>query len=137
MDNRGVGGDRFKILGVKGREILDSRGNPTIRVEVVTSVGRASASVPSGASTGLHEAVELRDHNSSRFHGWGVLKAVQNVEQVVAAKLVGEDCRRQEVVDKILLSLDGTENKALKQTATYVYLPSVGMAEEWKELRRL
>ena len=98
---------------VEAREILDSRGNPTIEVDVVTadgSVGRAA--VPSGASTGAHEAVELRDGDKSRYGGKGVLTAVRNVAETIGPALVGADAADQAGVDGILLALDGTPNKA-------------------------
>jgi enolase len=97
---------------IEAREILDSRGNPTVEVDVILedgSMGRAA--VPSGASTGEHEAVELRDGDKSRFLGKGVLKAVQNVNNVIAPEVVGLDALDQVDVDKTLMDLDGTENK--------------------------
>jgi len=102
------------IIDVQAREILDSRGNPTVEVDVFLengAVGRAA--VPSGASTGEHEAVELRDEDKSRYLGKGVLKAVQNVNETVAEELVGMDARDQVAIDKLLLELDGTENKSI------------------------
>ena len=98
---------------VEAREILDSRGNPTVEVDVVLedgSMGRAA--VPSGASTGEHEAVELRDGDKARFLGKGVLKAVQNVNNVIAAEVVGLDALEQIDIDHTMMELDGTENKA-------------------------
>jgi len=98
---------------VEAREILDSRGNPTVEVEVFLedgSMGRAA--VPSGASTGEHEAVELRDGDKSRFMGKGVLKAVQNVNDIIAPELMGYDALEQVEVDQLMLELDGTENKS-------------------------
>lgn len=97
---------------IEAREILDSRGNPTVEVDVVLedgSMGRAA--VPSGASTGVHEAVELRDGDKSRFMGKGVLKAVENVNNTLAAELVGLDALDQVDVDRTMIELDGTENK--------------------------
>ena len=97
---------------VEAREILDSRGNPTVEVDVVLedgSIGRAA--VPSGASTGEHEAVELRDNDKSRYMGRGVLKAVSNVNDTIAKKIVGVDPFNQEALDKRLIELDGTKNK--------------------------
>ncbi len=102
-----------KIKAVRGREILDSRGNPTVEVDVVLSsgvVGRAS--VPSGASTGTREAVELRDGNKDRFHGKGVQKAVDNVNKVIGPKIVGADPDEQERIDRLMVKLDGTANKS-------------------------
>ncbi|MBV9124657.1 MAG: phosphopyruvate hydratase [Planctomycetes bacterium] len=100
------------IESIHAREILDSRGNPTIEVEVILvdgAVGRAA--VPSGASTGAHEALELRDQDKSRYGGKGVLKAVQNVNEKIAPELLGEDPREQAAIDRRLLDLDGTPNK--------------------------
>ena len=100
-----------EIQGVRALEILDSRGNPTVEVEVTTlnSVGRAA--VPSGASTGEHEAVELRDGDKKRFGGKGVLKAVRNVENVLGPAIVGMDALDQAGVDRVLIDADGTPNK--------------------------
>lgn len=101
------------IVKIVGRQILDSRGNPTVEVDVVTSngiVGRAA--VPSGASTGIHEAVELRDGDKSVYLGKGVLKAVANVNGPINDELVGMDVTEQKIIDKTLLELDGTENKS-------------------------
>ncbi len=101
-----------KISSIRALEILDSRGNPTIRVMVSLENGMtASASVPSGASTGENEAVELRDGDKSRFGGKGVLKAVKNVNKIIAPKLVGMDPSRQAEIDKLMIALDGTPNK--------------------------
>ena len=102
-----------KILSVKAREIIDSRGNPTVEVDVLTEkniFGRAA--VPSGASTGEHEAVELRDNDKNRFKGKGVLKAVQNVNQKIAPAIAGMDVSLQQDIDKKMCGLDGTSNKA-------------------------
>ena len=101
------------IVKVTGRQILDSRGNPTVEVDVVTAngfVGRAA--VPSGASTGIHEAVELRDGDTSLYLGKGVLKAVQNVNGMINDALNGFDVFDQKGVDSLLNRLDGTENKS-------------------------
>ncbi len=100
------------IVDVHGREVLDSRGNPTVEVEVLLESGaEGSAIVPSGASTGTREAVELRDGDPKRFLGKGVTKAVRNVNRVIAPKLVGYDATEQIRVDRMLIDLDGTENK--------------------------
>lgn len=100
------------IVGVRGREILDSRGNPTVEVEVQLSCGAIGrAAVPSGASTGIYEAVELRDGDGKRYGGKGVLKAVKNVNTLIADKISGMDAMEQAEVDKALIKLDGTENK--------------------------
>ncbi len=102
-----------EITNVTGREILDSRGNPTVEVEVSLAMGfMARAAVPSGASTGAREAVELRDGDKKRFGGKGVLKAVENVNTVINETLSGLDARDQVVIDKMLIELDGTPNKA-------------------------
>ena len=101
-----------KIKSVHALEILDSRGNPTVRVQVTLEDGvRASASVPSGASTGENEALELRDGDKKRYGGKGVLKAVANVNQAIASKLVGLDPARQAEIDRLMIELDGTPNK--------------------------
>ena len=101
------------IKNIKGREILDSRGNPTVEVDVMLESGIvATASVPSGASTGINEALELRDNNKDRYMGKGVLKAVSNVNEIIKPKLVGMDVLNQRLIDETLLTLDGTENKS-------------------------
>src|SRR5258708_32954692 len=101
------------IVNIHAREILDSRGNPTVEAEVSLgdgSIGRAA--VPSGASTGEHEAVELRDGDSDRYLGKGVLNAVGNVNSVIADALQGMDATNQRHIDNTMLELDGTSNKA-------------------------
>lgn len=102
----------FKIKSVKAREVLDSRGNPTIAVNLQTKDCCVTSIVPSGASTGIHEALELRDNDKKRYNGKGVLKAVNNVNKIIAKKLIGKDCRNQREIDNILIELDGTENKS-------------------------
>ncbi len=100
------------IQSVRAREVLDSRGNPTVEVEVRLEDGHCGrAIVPSGASTGAYEAVELRDGDKSRYQGKGTLKAVRNVNATLAPKLIGRDARRQVDVDRLLLEADGTPNK--------------------------
>ncbi len=100
------------ILDIRAREILDSRGNPTIEVEVMTETGAVGrAAVPSGASTGKYEAVELRDEDESRFLGKGVLKACENVEAEISKELIGEEVQDQRFLDQLMIDLDGTENK--------------------------
>ncbi|MBI5448979.1 phosphopyruvate hydratase [Candidatus Gottesmanbacteria bacterium] len=102
-----------KIYSITAREILDSRGNPTIETTVILQSGyRATASVPSGASVGKHESVELRDHDETRFGGMGVLKAVNNVNTIIAPKLRGQESTNQKTIDEAMISLDGTPNKA-------------------------
>ncbi len=101
-----------KIKSIRGREILDSRGNPTVEVDVILEngiIGRAA--VPSGASTGEHEALELRDGDKGRYLGKGVLKAVKNVNEIIAPELTGKNVTRQEEIDRLMIKLDGTENK--------------------------
>ena len=100
------------IETIVGRQILDSRGNPTVEVEIQLSGGEMGrAAVPSGASTGIHEAVELRDGDSSNYGGKGVLQAVENVNDLLANELEGADALDQVTIDKFMLELDGTENK--------------------------
>jgi len=103
----------LEIEYIQGRQILDSRGNPTVEVDVILedgTVGRAA--VPSGASTGEHEAVELRDDDKKVYLGKGVLKAVENINSKIAPELIGLDPRDQEAIDQLLIDLDGTPNKA-------------------------
>ncbi len=100
------------ISSIRAREILDSRGNPTLEVEVALASGGSSlAAVPSGASTGIHEAIELRDGDAKRYGGKGVLRAVDNVNKVIAPELVGIDALRQTEIDELMCRLDGTANK--------------------------
>ncbi|MEE2898568.1 MAG: phosphopyruvate hydratase [Gemmatimonadota bacterium] len=100
------------IVGVRAREILDSRGNPTVEAEVTLETGiKGRAAVPSGASTGAHEAVELRDGDRDRFLGKGVLRAVENVNTTIAGALLGFEAREQLDIDRTMLELDGTPNK--------------------------
>lgn len=101
-----------EIVSVHAREILDSRGNPTVEVEIATENGGfGRAAVPSGASTGIHEACELRDGDKARFNGQGVLKAVENVNKKIAPKIIGMDSADQVLLDNTILALDGTPNK--------------------------
>ena len=103
-----------KIKDIYAREILDSRGNPTVEVEVTLESGvKGVASVPSGASTGINEALELRDGDKNRYNGKGVLKAVNNVNTIIRDNLIGKDSLNQELVDKIMLDLDGTSDKRI------------------------
>src|ERR1035438_9413920 len=102
-----------KIVDIQAREILDSRGNPTVEVDVTLCCGAfGRAAVPSGASTGEHEAIELRDGDKKRFLGKGVQKAVKNVTDVIAPKLIGLEACDQLTVDGTMLKLDGTETKS-------------------------
>ncbi len=101
------------IVDVFAREILDSRGNPTIEVDVMLENGvLGRAAVPSGASTGEHEAVELRDNDKMRYNGKGVLKAVENVNETIADEIIGFDCLDQVGIDEMLINLDNTDNKS-------------------------
>ncbi len=102
----------FKITEVKAREILDSRGNPTVEVDLKAGNIIKRALIPSGASTGSYEAVELRD-NEKRYMGKGVLKAVSNVNNIIAKEIIGMDCRNQEEIDDRMIELDGTKNKSV------------------------
>lgn len=102
-----------KIKQIKAVEILDSRGNPTIETTVILSDGAfGTASCPSGASIGTWEAVELRDHDQKRFAGFGVLKAIENIQNVIAPKILDLDASKQQEIDKIMIELDGTQNKS-------------------------
>lgn len=101
------------IVDIRSREILDSRGNPTVEVELETEKGTLGrAAVPSGASTGKHEAVELRDGNKDRYLGKGVLKACQNIEETIREELIGVEVHDQKYIDQLLIELDGTFNKS-------------------------
>ncbi len=100
------------ISRVLAREILDSRGNPTVEVEVYVNGSLGRAAIPSGASTGIYEAVELRDNDKTRFMGKGTLTAVNNVNKIIAPEIVGSDCMDQVFIDELMLKLDGTENKS-------------------------
>src|SRR4030081_315667 len=103
----------MEITRIAGREILDSRGNPTVEADVYLadgSLGRAA--VPSGASTGEHEAVELRDGDASRYFGKGVRKAAEHINRDIAAALQGKDASHQAQIDRIMIDLDHTPNKA-------------------------
>jgi len=101
------------IKKITAREILDSRGNPTVEATVFLSDGSSgTAAVPSGASTGSHEALELRDGSPKRYGGKGVLKAVKNVNTLIANHLHGNDALNQRRIDKMMLDLDGTDNKS-------------------------
>lgn len=102
-----------KIKNIYAREILDSRGNPTVEAEIILDNGiSATAAVPSGASTGSKEAVELRDGDNNRFTGKGVLKAVENINKLIAPAITGKDVSQQKEIDAIMINLDGTENKS-------------------------
>lgn len=105
--------NEMEIIDVRGREIIDSRGNPTVEVDVALAGGAIGrASVPSGASTGEHEAWELRDGDAKRYGGKGVLKAVENINKIIAPVISGHDATLQPAIDKIMIDLDGTPNKS-------------------------
>lgn len=102
-----------ELIDVKAREILDSRGNPTVEVDVVLACGaKGSAAVPSGASTGTREALEMRDHVEGRYLGKGVLNAVTNVNEVIVPEIIGYDAMDQAGLDRTMIDIDGTENKS-------------------------
>src|ERR1700734_1175279 len=101
------------IADIHARQILDSRGNPTVEVDVITENNhRGRAAVPSGASTGIHEAVELRDGDKKMYQGKGVLKAVHNVNDIIAEKVLGWELADQAGLDALMIALDGTPNKS-------------------------
>ena len=102
----------FKIKKIAARQVLDSRGNPTVAVNLQTKDCCVTSMVPSGASTGIHEALELRDNDKRFYGGKGVLKAVNNVNKIIAKKLIGKDCRKQREIDDFLIEIDGTKNKS-------------------------
>ena len=105
--------NEMEIIDVRGREIIDSRGNPTVEVDVALAGGAIGrASVPSGASTGEHEAWELRDGDAKRYGGKGVLKAVESINKIIAPEISGHDATLQPAIDKIMIDLDGTPNKS-------------------------
>jgi enolase len=107
------GGNMTELIDVRAREILDSRGNPTVEVDVVLACGaRGRAAVPSGASTGTREALELRDKMDNRYLGKGVLNAVANVNEVIAPEIIGYDAMDQAGLDRTMMDIDGTENKS-------------------------
>ncbi len=104
---------KTQIVNVHGREIIDSRGNPTVEADVMLACGAMGrAAVPSGASTGSREAIELRDGDKSRFGGKGVLKAVEHINSAIAQKVIGMDAHEQVVLDRAMIALDGTENRS-------------------------
>lgn len=126
-----------KISGLRAMEILDSRGNPTVRVYIELSDGTmANASVPSGASTGENEAIELRDGDKSRYGGKGVLKAVENVNKIIAPALMGMHAHEQARIDKKMIELDGTDNKA-KLGANAILGVSMAVARAAAESARI
>jgi enolase len=117
------------IIEVHARQILDSRGNPTVEVEVLTDDGAMGrAAVPSGASTGIHEAVELRDNDKKKYVGKGVLKAVKNVNDIISEAIVGYDITQQAAIDQAMIDLDGTHNKG-KLGANAILAVSMAVAK--------
>ena len=102
----------MKIVSVKAREVLDSRGNPTVEAEVATGLSVGRASVPSGASKGTHEALELRDGDAHRYHGKGVKRAVANINRIIGPRTIGSMASEQSLIDGMLVKLDGTPNKS-------------------------
>ncbi|HEY7679710.1 MAG TPA: hypothetical protein VIC04_04265, partial [Terriglobia bacterium] len=117
-----------RIEWVEGREVLDSRGNPTVEAEVMLESGVVGwAAVPSGASTGEHEAVELRDGDPARYLGKGVLRAVENITSVIEPALKGQDAAEQAELDRLLIELDGTPNKS-RLGANAILAVSMAMA---------
>jgi enolase len=127
----------MKIKHVKAREILDSRGNPTVEAEVILEDGTLGrASVPSGASTGSNEACELRDGDKKRYGGKGVLKAVKNVNEEIAKSLIGKDASKQKEIDQILIDLDGTENKE-RLGANALLATSLAVAKAYANAKKI
>ncbi len=117
------------IIEVHARQILDSRGNPTVEVDVLTDDGAfGRAAVPSGASTGIHEAVELRDNDKKKYGGKGVLKAVKNVNDIIAEAIIGYDVAQQAAIDEAMIALDGTPNKG-KLGANAILAVSMAVAK--------
>jgi len=126
-----------EIINVHAREILDSRGNPTVEAEVTTIAGiTARAAVPSGASTGEHEMLELRDGNKKRYNGKGVQTAVKNILYKIGPEIIGMDCRRQRDIDFTMIELDGTENKG-KLGANSILAVSLACAKAGAEVSGL
>jgi len=126
-----------EIVSIHAREILDSRGNPTVEADVVLDGGaRGRAAVPSGASTGEHEAVELRDGDKEHYLGKGVLQAVENVESVLAPELTGMDASNQRLIDATMIAIDGTENKS-KLGANAILAVSMAVARASAEALKL
>jgi enolase len=119
----------MSILSIKAREILDSRGNPTVEVDLTTAKGMFRAAVPSGASTGVHEALELRDKDKNRYLGKGVLKAIDNINKIITPGVLGMDVTQQLAIDnKMIKELDGTDNKA-KLGANAILAVSLAVAK--------
>ncbi|MCX6803879.1 MAG: phosphopyruvate hydratase [Candidatus Diapherotrites archaeon] len=125
-----------KILNVKAREILDSRGNPTVECDVITKNGLFRAAVPSGASTGVYEALELRDGDKNRYFGKGVLKAVENVNKKIAPLILGQNPADQKLIDGIMINADGTENKS-KFGANAILAVSMAVCKAGAEAKKV
>jgi len=126
-----------EIVSIQAREILDSRGNPTVEADVILDGGaKGRAAVPSGASTGEHEAVELRDGDKDHYLGKGVLQAVENVESILAPELTGMDASNQRLIDATMISIDGTENKS-KLGANAILAVSMAVARASAEALKL
>lgn len=126
-----------KIKSIKAREILDSRGNPTVETKIsLDNSLSVTASVPSGASLGKYEALELRDGDPDRYEGKGVLKAVANVNQIIAPKVIGQDPTKQQEIDRLMIGLDGTENKS-KLGANAILSVSQGVCEAGAAAKQL
>lgn len=127
----------MKISSIKARQILDSRGNPTVEADVVLEDGSfGRAAVPSGASTGTHEALELRDKNSQEYYGKSVLKAVKNVNEIIAKELIDKDAADQKEIDQSLIKIDGTENKS-KLGANAILSVSLAVAKAQAQSQKL
>ena len=124
------------IKSIKAREVLDSRGNPTVEVDLVTDDGKFRAMVPSGASTGIYEAVELRDGDKNRYMGKGVLKAVDNVNKIISKAVIGMDVTKQKEIDDRMIKLDGTENKG-KLGANAILAVSMAVCQAGAAARRI
>src|SRR5438309_1279939 len=124
----------ISIEFIQARQILDSRGNTTVEVDVILEDGTLGrAAVPSGASTGEHEAVELRDDDKKKYLGKGVLKAVANVNSLITPELLGREPRDQEAIDQLMIEMDGTDNKA-KLGANAMLAVSMAVAKAGAEL---
>merc|ERR1711990_1096274 len=125
---------KMPVQALSAREIIDSRGNPTVEVDLTTDVGTFRGAVPSGASTGIYEACELRDGDKGRFMGKGVQKAVENVTALIAPAIIGMDPTNQEAIDNKMIELDGTPNKT-KLGANAILAVSLALDE--RDQRRL
>jgi len=124
------------IKSIKSREVLDSRGNPTVEVDLITEDGKFRAMVPSGASTGIYEAVELRDNDKKRYIGKGVLIAVNNVNKIISKSVIGMDVTKQKEIDDKMIKLDGTENKG-KLGANAILAVSMAVCQAGAAARKI